>query len=64
VRSIGDQISELQDLAKKEVTLNKYKPFVVTSFGSNLRIYPLGAVILLPQLSNFNKTTSRKKRNC
>lgn len=47
--------------AKKEVTLNKHKPFVVTGFGGNLRMHPLGAAILLPQLSKFKKQLQERR---
>tara|TARA_B100000745_G_scaffold290137_1_gene228797 strand:+ start:968 stop:2200 length:1233 start_codon:yes stop_codon:yes gene_type:complete len=47
--------------AKKEITLDIHKPFTITGFGGNLRIHPLGAAVLLPQLPKFKKQLRERR---
>lgn len=41
--------------AKLDVSLDFFKEFCVTGVGGNLRMHPLGAAILRPQLNQFDK---------
>ncbi len=47
--------------AKKEVSLPGFVDFTVTGLGGNLRMHPLGAAVLRPQLANFHQQLSQRR---
>jgi perosamine synthetase len=47
--------------AKKEVFLPEFVDFTVTGLGGNLRMHPLGAAILRPQLHNFPEQLRQRR---
>jgi len=47
--------------AKKEVFSDDLKRYTTTGLGANLRMHPLGAAILRPQLSEFDKHLKERR---
>lgn len=47
--------------AKKEVHTESLKDFAITGTGLNLRMHPLGASIVLPQMANFEQMMEEKR---
>jgi dTDP-4-amino-4,6-dideoxygalactose transaminase/8-oxo-dGTP pyrophosphatase MutT (NUDIX family) len=47
--------------AKKDVTLPEFEDFTVTGLGGNLRMHPLGAAVLRPQLAQFTEQLQQRR---
>lgn len=47
--------------AKKEVSLPDLVDFAITGLGGNLRMHPLGAAVLRPQLQNFHEQLRQRR---
>ncbi|MXP68016.1 DegT/DnrJ/EryC1/StrS aminotransferase family protein [Pantoea sp. Aalb] len=54
-------IGHFNKRAKKEIYDKDLKDFATTGTGLNLRMHPLGAAIVLPQMSNFEKMIKEKR---
>lgn len=47
--------------AKKEVNTDSLRDFAITGTGLNLRMYPLGASVVMPQMLNFEQMMREKR---
>jgi len=47
--------------AKKDVSLPEFTDFTVTGLGGNLRMHPLGAAVLRPQLARFTEQLQQRR---
>ncbi|RAW90255.1 aminotransferase class V-fold PLP-dependent enzyme [Photorhabdus laumondii] len=47
--------------AKKEVHTDNLKEFAITGTGLNLRMHPLGAAVVLPQMDKFHQMMEEKR---